>query len=190
MDFEEKTLTRKLLYHGHIIDLFLEEVRLPNGEKAKRELVEHPGAVAIAAFTKEEKMVFVKQYRKPLNRITLEIPAGKIDLTDEDPLDTAKRELEEETAYQAERFYHETSFYTSPGFADELLHVYVAEGLTRVENPLPQDEDEFVELYELSFEEAWHAYEAKEICDAKTIYALMMWKLRNVTKGIESEGID
>ncbi|MGX7419461.1 NUDIX hydrolase [Carnobacterium gallinarum] len=187
MDFEEKTVKRELIYQGSIIDLFLEEVLLPNGQKAKRELVEHPGAVAISAFTKDQKMIFVKQYRKALNRITLEIPAGKIDRTDQDPLDTAKRELEEETAYQADKFYYETSFYTSPGFADELLHLYIAEGLTKVIDPLPQDEDEFIELYELTFSEAWAAYEAQEICDAKTVYALLMWKLRLLAE--ESEAI-
>ena len=182
MDFEEKTIKREHIYQGAIIDLFLDDVLLPNGKEAKREIIKHPGAVAIAAFTNDDKMIFVKQYRKALEKVIMEIPAGKIDGTDTEPMDAAKRELEEETGYRAQSFSHETSFYTAPGFADEIIHLYRAEGLTQVENPLPQDEDEFLELVELSFEEAWAAYENQEMCDAKTTCALLLWKLRRVAE--------
>lgn len=182
MKFEEKTTHRQTLYHGKIIDLVLDDVLLPDGKAAKRELIKHPGAVAIIAFVEEDKMIFVRQFRKALEKTIVEIPAGKIDATDTDHLETAKRELEEETAYQAKNFYYNTSFYTSPGFADELLHVYVAEGLHRVAQPLAQDEDEFIELLEWTFDEAWAAYQKGEIIDAKTVYALMFWKLKRENK--------
>ncbi|MGY3779044.1 NUDIX hydrolase [Isobaculum melis] len=183
MKFEEKTTHRETIYQGKIIDLFLDDVQLPDGKAAKRELVKHPGAVAIIAFVEADKMIFVRQYRKALEKTIVEIPAGKIDPTDTDHLETAKRELEEETAYQAKAFYYDTSFYTSPGFADELLHVYVAEGLHQVAQPLAQDEDEFIELLEWDFNEAWAAYQNGEIIDAKTVYALMFWKLKREKVG-------
>ena len=181
MDFEEKTIKREHIYQGAIIDLFLDDVLLPNGKEAKREIIKHPGAVAIAAFTNDDKMIFVKQYRKAVEQVLLEIPAGKIDLTDENPIETGRRELEEETGYQAKTFELETSFYTSPGFANELIYIYTARELTKVEEPLAQDEDEFIELVYLTFDEAWEAYEKHLIYDAKTVYALLAWKLKLAT---------
>jgi len=182
MDFEEKTLSSKIIYKGNLIDFVVDNVQLPNGETSSRELVKHPGAVAIMAITADEKMIFVKQYRKAVEQVLLEIPAGKIDFTDKSPLETGKRELEEETGFHAESFELETSFYTSPGFANELIYIYVARGLTRVEIPLAQDEDEFIELVCLTFDEAWEAYEKHLIYDAKTVYALIAWKLKLATK--------
>lgn len=182
MEFEEKTLSSKTIYNGNLIDFVVDNVQLPNGETAKRELVKHPGAVAIMAITDDDKMIFVKQYRKAIEQILLEIPAGKIDLTDESPLETGKRELEEETGFRAEIVELETSFYTSPGFANELLYIYTARELTKVEEPLAQDEDEFIELVYLTFAEAWEAYEKHLIYDAKTVYALIAWKLKLATE--------
>lgn len=181
MIFEEKTLSTETVYNGNLIDFVVDTIELPNGETATRELVKHPGAVAIMAFTDDNKMIFVQQYRKAVERVLLEIPAGKIDLTDETPLETGKRELEEETGFQAESFEMETSFYTSPGFANELIYVYSARGLKKVEHPLAQDEDEFIELVYLTFDEAWEAYEKHLIYDAKTVYALIAWKLKLAT---------
>lgn len=178
MDFEEKTISSKTIYKGNITDYVVEEVQLPDGARATREIVRHSGAAAIIPFTDDGRMIFVKQFRKPIEKTILEIPAGKIDKTDASPEETAKRELEEETGFRAETFYFETSFYTSPGFADEILYFYVAEGLKKSEKPLQPDEDEFIELQLLTFEEAWLAYEEKQICDAKTIYALLFWKLK------------
>lgn len=182
MDFEEKTLSSKTIYNGNLIDFVVENVQLPNGETSTRELIKHPGAVAIMAFTADDKMIFVKQYRKAIEQVLLEIPAGKIDPTDESPLETGKRELEEETGYHAESFEFETSFYTSPGFANELIYIYSASGLTKVEEPLAQDEDELIELVYLTFDEAWAAYEKHLIYDAKTVYALIDWKLKLATQ--------
>ncbi|EDP67533.1 hypothetical protein CAT7_08060 [Carnobacterium sp. AT7] len=181
MEFEEKTLSSKTIYNGNLVDFVVDTVQLPNGGTSTRELIKHPGAVAIMAITADDKMIFVKQYRKAVEQVLLEIPAGKIDLTDENPIETGRRELEEETGYQAKTFELETSFYTSPGFANELIYIYTARELTKVEEPLAQDEDEFIELVYLTFDEAWEAYEKHLIYDAKTVYALLAWKLKLAT---------
>ena len=130
---EEKTLSTQQIFNGKVISLQVDEVELPNGKKAKRELIKHPGAVAIIAITDENKLVLVEQYRKALQRTIVEIPAGKLE-KGEEPLECAKRELEEETGYECKSIELVTSFYTSPGFADEIVHVYLATGLTKKEN--------------------------------------------------------
>lgn len=174
--FEEKTLASESIYKGRIISLQVDDVELPNGEKGKRELVMHPGAVAIIAITQDNKIVMVEQYRKALERSIIEIPAGKLELGEE-PIVTATRELEEETGYVSETMDHIVSFYTSPGFANELLHVFVAKGLKKKENAAPCDEDEFVEVLEISLEEAQKYIKEHKIYDAKTVYAVQYLQL-------------
>src|SRR5699024_4800903 len=106
-----------------------EEVLLPNGKTSIREIIRHPGAVAMIPFTDEGKMVLVRQFRKPLDRTVVEIPAGKLDETDRDPLSAAKRELEEETHYQAEKWEKIVTMYPTPAYLDEKFTIYLAEGL-------------------------------------------------------------
>ena len=178
---EEKTLSTRQIFNGKVISLQVDEVELPNGKKAKRELIKHPGAVAIIAITDENKLVLVEQYRKALQRTIVEIPAGKLE-KGEEPLECAKRELEEETGYECKSIELVASFYTSPGFADEIVHVYVATGLTKKENALALDEDEFVNLLEWSLEEAQNGIEAKQIYDAKTVFALQYLQLQEAIK--------
>lgn len=173
--FEEKTLSSESIFEGKIISLRVEEVELPDGKSAKRELIKHSGAVAILAITKENKLIFVKQYRKALDRILVEIPAGRIEVGEE-PAVTAKRELEEETGYGANEFSYIQSFATSPGFADEIIHLYLARDLFKIENPADGDEDEFIELLELTIDEAEELVVSNEIYDAKTIFALIFAK--------------
>ncbi|HIY58049.1 MAG TPA: NUDIX hydrolase [Candidatus Tetragenococcus pullicola] len=177
-DFEEKTIHRQELYHGKIIDVALDDVLLPSGETTKRELVFHPGGVGLIALTDENKMVFVKQFRKPLERVILEIPAGKIEAGETDPAATGLRELEEETGYRASSVELITSMYLSPGYANERLYLYQAKGIQKVEHPLAQDEDEVIEVYELTLEEAKEAIKQDVICDAKSIYAVLYWELQ------------
>ncbi|HLU23796.1 MAG TPA: NUDIX hydrolase [Bacillaceae bacterium] len=181
--FEEKTIKSEAIFSGKIIQLQVDDVLLPDGKEAKREIVKHPGAVAIIALTTENKIIMVEQYRKPLERSLLEIPAGKLEVGEEPKL-TAERELEEETGYRAGNIEHLISFYTSPGFANELLHLYIATNLEKVENPLAGDEDEFVELHELSLDDALKAVETKWIYDAKTAYAVqyLQMKLAMISK--------
>jgi ADP-ribose pyrophosphatase len=176
-NLEEKTLSTKVLYNGKIIDLVLEEVELPNGNQSQREVVKHPGAVAILAVTPENKIVLVRQYRKPLNRSIIEIPAGKLE-KGETPESCARRELEEETGYRSDQLVHLQSFYTSPGFADELIHVYFSDSLT--EGTVQLDEDEFVDLMEVSLDEAIELVKTNEIYDAKTVYAIQYLQLRQM----------
>jgi ADP-ribose pyrophosphatase len=178
---EEKTLSTEKIFNGKVISLQVDEVELPNGKKAMRELIKHPGAVAIIAITDENKLVLVEQYRKALGRTIVEIPAGKLE-KGEEPLECAKRELEEETGYECQTLELVTSFYTSPGFADEIVHVYIAKGLTKKEDAAGLDEDEFVNLLEWSLEEAEDAIEAKQIYDAKTVFAVQYLQLQEAVK--------
>lgn len=186
--FEEKTIKRETLFTGKIIEVALDEVALPMGGTAKRELVFHPGGVGIVAITPSEKMLFVRQFRKPLERVILEIPAGKIDPGEgSHPEVTGARELEEETGYRPQKMTKLASMYLSPGFANEMLHLYLAEGLEKVENPRVMDEDEVLEVYELTLDEALERMKTGEICDAKTIYAIQYWQLA-LAKGRECHG--
>ncbi|MDR9795652.1 NUDIX hydrolase [Aeribacillus pallidus] len=179
----EETIAKEKIFSGKIIDVYVEDVRLPNGENAKREVVKHPGAVAVIPITNEGKIVMVRQYRKALERQLVEIPAGKLE-KGESPEITARRELEEETGYGCESLKHVISFYTSPGFADELVHLYLAEGLIKLENKASLDEDEFVEVLEVTLEEARKLIEEKEIYDAKTVYAVQYLTLKQLSEEI------
>ncbi|WP_243290143.1 NUDIX hydrolase [Bacillus sp. FJAT-47783] len=174
---KERTISKEQIFSGKIIDLFVEDVALPNGSTSKREIIKHPGAVAIIAVTDDEKIVMVRQYRKALEKAIVEIPAGKLE-KGEEPMETAMRELEEETGYRSQQLKPLISFYTSPGFADELVHVFVAEGLTKMSNRQNLDEDEFVDIVEVTLEEAQKMIETKEIYDAKTAYAVLYLSLK------------
>ncbi|MGG7617857.1 NUDIX hydrolase [Bacillus coreaensis] len=179
--FEEKTIKSEKIFSGKIISLQVDDVELPNGKHSKRELIKHPGAVAVIAITDEGKMVMVEQYRKALERDVVEIPAGKLEKGEEPSL-CAKRELEEETGYVCKTLDWLISFYTSPGFADEIVHVYVARGLEKKEDAASPDEDEFVTLVELTLEEALEYIEERKIYDAKTAYAVQYLQLQEALK--------
>src|SRR5699024_4339191 len=149
--FEEKTLSTNKIFAGKIIDLQVDKVSLPNGETSKRELIKHPGAVAVIALNSAKELILVEQYRKPLELSILEIPAGKIE-PNEKPEKTALRELEEETGYTTKELRYITPFYTSPGFADEIIHIYYTDKLKKLAYNVLGDEDEFVELHILNEE--------------------------------------
>lgn len=172
-DFEEKTFASRTIYEGKVVNLQVDHVHLPDGRTSKREIVKHPGAVAVIAITPENKLILVRQYRKALEKTIIEIPAGKLE-PGEDPAICAKRELEEETGYRAKNVRPLVSFYTSPGFANEYLHLYVAENLE--EGKVNLDQDEFVELVEYTKEECIQAIQSQEICDAKTVLAVHLWQ--------------
>ena len=174
--FEEKTIHSTRIFNGRIISLKVDEVSLPNGGTSNREIVNHPGAVAVIALTDDNKLILVEQYRKALERSIIEIPAGKLE-KGEEPLETAKRELEEETGYAAGEMIYLQSFATSPGFADEIIHLYVARNLVVVEDKKQLDEDEFVELMEVTIEEAEELVAKGKIYDAKTAFAVIWLKM-------------
>ncbi|WP_202076803.1 NUDIX domain-containing protein [Caldalkalibacillus salinus] len=175
-DFTERTIGSQSIYEGKIIRVQVDDVQLPNGHTSKRELVKHPGAVAIVPFTADEKMVLIRQFRKPLEKEIYEIPAGKLE-SGEDPVICAQRELAEETGYQTEHMSYITSFYTSPGFADEILYLYEATAL--ISGEAQPDQDEFVERVEVTLEQALQLMKEEKIHDAKTCYALLHWQLNN-----------
>ncbi|MEH7120071.1 NUDIX hydrolase [Neobacillus vireti] len=177
----EKTIKSEEIFSGKIISLHLQDVELPNGKHSKREIIKHPGAVAVIAVTDENKVVMVEQYRKALERTIVEIPAGKLE-KGEEPEICARRELEEETGYECSSLELITSFYTSPGFADEIVHVYAAKGLTKKEDAAGLDEDEFVNLEELTLDEAEEYLAQQKIFDAKTIFAIQYLQLQEALK--------
>ena len=175
--FEEKTIHSQPIFKGKVISLKVDDVTLPNGETSKREIVNHPGAVAIIAITGEGKLVVVEQYRKALERSIIEIPAGKLE-PGELPEITAARELEDETGYGRNELTYLQSFATSPGFADEIIHLFIARGLYKIENRAAMDEDEFVELMEITVEEGERMIAQQKIFDAKTAFAILWMKMQ------------
>lgn len=176
-NLEERTVATEPIFAGRVIKVRVDEVVLPNGETSKREIVNHPGAVAIIVITDDGKIVLVEQYRKAMEKALVEIPAGKLE-QGEKPEVTAIRELEEETGYICDNMELITSFYTSPGFADEIVYVYEATGLKKKEDKADLDEDEFVELMEVSLEEALQLIKEQRIHDAKTMFAIQYLQLK------------
>ena len=179
MEFEEKTISRKEIYKGPIFQLVQDQVGLPSGKgMAQRDLIFHNGAVCVLAVTQENKIVLVKQYRKAIEKVSIEIPAGKLEVGENaDSEAAALRELEEEAAYTGDLtlLY---DFYSAIGFCNERLKLYLASNLSKVENPRPQDEDETLELLAVSLEQAKQLIQSGDICDAKTIMAIQYWELQ------------
>lgn len=170
----EPTISTQPIFQGKFISLQVDTVQLPDGKTATREIVKHPGAVAVVALTEgREKMLVVEQFRKPVERLQVEIPAGKLE-PGEDPLVAAGRELAEETGYKAGKLTLLHSFSTSPGFADEVVHVYLAEDLTPGQPHL--DEGEFLTCEAITLEQAWQYMREGRICDAKTVLAVYAWE--------------
>ncbi len=166
----ERTLDSKEIYKGRVINLKVDTVELAGGNISTREIVEHPGAVCIIPVKKDGKIVFVSQYRKPVEKTLIELPAGKLE-DGEDPETCAVRELEEETGYSAGKIEYLFSFYTSPGFSNEILHLFMATYLTPGEaNP---DEDEKVEVMELDIDKAVKMIAEGSIRDSKTIIGVL-----------------
>ena len=165
-ELHEKILSEECAWKGKILDVHRLEVELPNGRRSARDIVRHPGAAAVVALTESGKIVLVRQYRTAIDRVTVEIPAGKLD-PGEDPLDCAKRELHEETGFRAGRIRFLTSIVTSCGFCDEIIHIYLA---TKLEFDAPNpDDDEFVNVDLVPLHELIDAVLDGKIEDAKTV---------------------
>lgn len=182
MEFGEKTVSSEVIYEGSLLTLEKQEVEIFNGEKANREIIHHAPAVGIIAVDEDQRLVLVKQFRKAIERPILEIPAGLVD-PGEDFLAAAKRELEEETQLQAYNWQTLDKFYVSPGYLDEYLQIYSCQDLTPVSNPRPQDDDEHIEVFRMSLEEAKAAQASGDICDMKTIYALQYLENKILKEG-------
>ncbi|MFA5137603.1 MAG: NUDIX hydrolase [Elusimicrobiota bacterium] len=166
----ERCVRRNPIYLGKSVNFRVDEVRLPNGRRAIREYMDHPGAVAVAPFLDPDTILLVRQYRYPVGRLTYEIPAGKLD-GEESPLRCALRELREETGYRAGRIRSLLSFWPAPAFSNERLHIYVADRLVRGRQSL--DEDEFLEIQTVPFQKALSWVLSGKIQDSKTIIALL-----------------
>lgn len=172
MTFEEKTLSTEMIYKGAILNLRRDKVTVENGT-SYREIIEHNGGAVLAAVTNEGKMVMVKQYRKPAERVMLEAPAGKID-PGEEAFNAAIRELKEETGYTAGKVTKLTEFYPSVGYSQEVLHLYLCTELT--EGETCPDENEALDVLTVDVDELFKMIMNGEIRDAKTIIAIMMVK--------------
>ena len=170
---EEKTISSDRVYTGKTISLKVETVEVPNRGYQKREIVEHNGAVGIVAITPENKVVLVRQYRKAVEKELWEIPAGKIEIG-ENPKECAIRELKEETGYSAENMKLIHKFYTSAGFSNQKIYIFLAENLIQGERNL--DEDEFLEVHEIDKDEVYNMIARNEIEDAKTSIGMLLIK--------------
>ncbi|MCY6959979.1 NUDIX hydrolase [Clostridium brassicae] len=167
----EKTLEEKNQFKGKILTLDIKTVELPNGKISEREIVKHPGGVAILAYKTDNTIILVEQFRSPIEKNILEIPAGKLE-KGEDIETCCRRELEEETGYKAGKITFLGKIVTSPGFCDEYIHIFKAEDL--YEGQIGGDEDEFINLHEVEVQKVKDMIKKGEIIDAKTISAFML----------------
>ena len=173
MEFKEKTLKSKTIYEGKVVTLLKDDIVTSDGYESIREVVKHSGGVVILA-VKDGKIVMVRQYRYPAQEVLLELPAGKLEYGEE-PFPAAKRELEEETGYIAEKWTDMGFVYTSPGYSDEKLHLYKAENLQFV--GCHPDNGEVIEPLEFDKERVFEMVKTGEIRDAKTLCAILKGKI-------------
>jgi ADP-ribose pyrophosphatase len=167
---QETTLHTEQIYKGRVVNLVVLDVRLPNGEESKRELIRHPGAVAIVALDEARNVLLVRQYRIAAGRVLREIPAGTLE-PDEPPLDCAVRELQEETGYRPGKLEALGGMYVAPGYTTEYIHVFLATDLS--ESRLAADSDEFIEVDRVPLADAVGMIERGEIVDGKSIIGLL-----------------
>ena len=170
---KEKTISSDRIYTGKVISLKVDTVEIENKGYQKREIVEHQGAVAIVALTDDDKVVLIKQFRKPIEQVIWEIPAGKLEIG-ETPKECAIRELKEETGYSAKNIKLIHKFFTSSGFSNQKIYIFLATGLTKGEHKF--DEDEIIEKYEIDINEARNMIIKNEIEDAKTAIGILLAK--------------
>ena len=173
--FEEERISGEIVYAGNFIEVHHDVVRLPDGTQATRDYIRHPGAVAIVALTDEGHVVLERQYRYPLRRDLVEIPAGKLD-PGEAHLETGKRELLEETGYSATQWTYLGRIHNAIGYSDEAIELWLATGLKKGEAQL--DEGEFLEVFTLPFKEALAMATDGRISDVKTIVGLFWASVR------------
>lgn len=171
--FYEKSIKSDTIYDGKILKLRVDTVELENKKYSKREIVDHQKGVGIIAFDDEGKLWMVKQYRKAIDKVTLEIPAGLVE-SNELPIETAKRELQEEIGYFPENISYLFDMHASPGFTNDKLSFFIASDL--VQSKLEQDEDENVMAYSYSIDDLYNMIENGELTDAKSIIAVLYAK--------------
>lgn len=161
---------RREIWAGKVVNLAVEDVVLPNGETTRLELMRHPGAAAAVPLHEDGSITILRQYRHAVGGWLWEVPAGKLDVPGEPPLECAKRELAEEAGLAAARWEKLGSIYTTPGFCDEIIHLYLARGLTPVATG--HERDEVIEIHRMTLADALARIRAEEIRDTKTVCAL------------------
>jgi ADP-ribose diphosphatase len=174
----ERVVETRLIHRGRYMEFRTDTIERADGSRGTRDVVGHPGAVAIIALDDDDRLLLVRQWRVPAGEALLEVPAGTLDVIDgvtEDPLEAARRELEEETGHRASSWRKLAEFWTAPGFATELMHLYLATGITGVSGDarLAPDEDEHLELVQVPLDDAVAMVLGNEIRDAKSIVGIL-----------------
>jgi len=174
---EEKTISNELIYEGRVIKLYREQVESANGRKSYRDIVRHKGACAIIAEA-GGRIVLIKQYRKALDKTIYELPAGCIE-EGEDIYECAKRELNEETGYESDNLVLLSSIFSTPGFSDEIIHIFYAKNASKSKVKKDCDEDEYIDAMLIEESQLCDMITSGEIADAKTICAYFLYKNYN-----------
>ncbi len=167
---EEETLSSRLIYEGQVVKLRVDTVKMPDGRETTREIVEYSDCVAIIAIDADDNVLLVKQFRKPVEKVLLEIPAGGID-PGEDPVTTVSRELREETGYLPRKVERLGGFYSAPGYSSEYLYLYLATDLTS--SPLYAEDTDSIRLVRVPVAQISSLITSGSICDAKSIAGLL-----------------
>lgn len=173
----ETTLQSQEVYHGKLLQVREDTVRLPDQSSARREYINHPGASCIVPILADQRLVLVRQYRYPIRKTMLELPAGKLSIN-ESPRQSAERELEEETGYQAHTWLDLGACHPCIGYSNEVIYYFVARDLT--EHLAHPDEGEFVETVVLPLSTVWAMVQAGEITDSKTLSGLLLARLQGL----------
>lgn len=173
MELREVTIESTEAFSGRLVKLRVDRVRLPNGRESTREIVVHRGAIAVVPLADNDKIVMIRQFRQAAGEVLVEIPAGTLE-PGEDPDACAHREMQEEIGYRADRLELMFRSYLAPGYSTEMLHTFLARGLTQVS--AEREPDEFIEVIEVPIDEALRMIQTGEIKDAKTICGVLMAK--------------
>jgi len=176
---ESSIVNHKEVYRGKIVTLHVDTIRQESGETTIREVVLHPGGVTAVPVLDDGRLLLIRQFRYPLGKYILELPAGKLD-SGQPPLETMERELKEETGYCAGILTHEGSFYTTPGISNESIHLFMARDLTESTQDLEEGEHITVEAH--SLQDCLKKIENGEICDGKTILGILWYQMKYILK--------
>ena len=168
----EKKISGEPVFDGVLLHVRKDTVELPNGHTATREWIEHPGASAVIPLLPDNQIILVRQFRYPVNSVTLEVPAGKLDKIGEDPIECARRELSEETGYTAGKLWKLTTIATTVGFSNEYIHLYAAADLTP--GKIHPDSDEFINVVKVPLTAALQMVETGKIFDAKSAVSILL----------------